>query len=190
VADREATLDEVYGWFREDVAAAFSFLADEYALRPTSARDEGRDGIFTRFRGDVLAVEVGYEPADDAVEVFLIRFEDGRIPAYLDAWQRNWVPLSRYLERAGHGGAEGPQTVPWGDRDALREVLWRHAEALRVHGDAVLRGDFSVFDAAEPPPITEDQLYDVGEPPPRPRSLPWQLGAWAVRRAGRLVRRT
>jgi hypothetical protein len=71
VEEREATLDEVYGWFREDVAACFAFLETQYDFRHVSTRDEGRDGIFMRFRNNTTAVEVAYEPADDTIEVFL-----------------------------------------------------------------------------------------------------------------------
>lgn len=197
MAEREATLDEVYGWFRDEVADSFAFLVDDYGFRRTSTRDEGRDGIFTRFRNDTTAVEIGYEPTDEEVEVFLVKLERGRVPAYVDSWQRNWVPLFRYLDQVGGGDTEGPDTVPWGDRNAMREALSRRAEALREHGAAPLSGDFDVFDEARPPPISEDQLYDVGEPSDpwvgeeemrEARSFPVQLGAWVARRLGRLVR--
>jgi hypothetical protein len=197
VAEREATLDEVYGWFRDDVATSFAFLVDDYGFRRTSTRDEGRDGIFTRFRNDTTAVEVAYEPTDEGIEIFLIKLEGGKVPAYADSWQRNWVPLFRYLDHVGASDTEGPNAVRWGDRDALREALRRHAEALREHGEAPLTGDFDAFDDARPPPISEDQLYDVGEPSDpwvgeeelrEARSFPVQLGAWVARRLGRLVR--
>ena len=196
---REATLDDVYGWFREAIAASFTFLEDEYGCRRTVTRDEGPHGIVTRFLNATATVEVGYEPQDAAIEVFLVKLEGGRVPSYVDAWQRNWVPLHRYLDHAGESGAEGPNTVPWGERDALREVLARHAQALRQHGGAVLRGEFSIIDQAKPPPIREDQFFDVGTPSDpwvteedlrRARSLPVQLAAWVARRLGRLVRRT
>jgi len=141
---------------------------------------------------------VGYEPQDDAIEVFLIKLEGGRVHSYADAWQRNWVPLSRYLDHVGESGTEGPNTAPWGDRDVLARVIERHVLALREHGEAVLRGDFSIFDQAKPPPIREDQLYDVGTPSDpwvteedvnRARSLRIQVTAWVARRLGRLVRR-
>jgi hypothetical protein len=132
--ERETTLDEAYAWFREDVAACFAFLEDEYGFRRTSTRDEGRDGFFIRFRSETTAVEVSYEPADDAVEVFLIKVERGRVPSYAQAWRRNWVPLFRYLDHAGAWGAEGPNSVVWGDREGLRRVLAQHAEALRNQG--------------------------------------------------------
>src|SRR5918994_574369 len=160
--EREATLDEVFGWFREDVAECFAFLEADYGLRRTSTRDEGRDGIFIRFRNETTAVEVAYEPADDAIEVFLIKVEGGRVPSYAQSWQRNWVPLFRYLDHAGAEGAEGPKSAVWGDRAGLREVLAQHAQALREHGGDVLSGDFSVFDEAKAPELSEEQLYDVG----------------------------
>jgi hypothetical protein len=198
VEERDATLDEVYGWFREEIATYFGFLEDEYGCRRTSTRDEGPDGIFTRFRNASTAVEIAYEPMDDAIEVFLVKLEGGRVPGYADAWQRNWVPLHRYLDQIGESGAEGPNAIPWGDREALGRVLDRHARALREHGVACLLGDFSIFDQAKPPPIREDQFYDVGTPSDpwvteeelrQARSLPVQVAAWVARRLGRLIRR-
>jgi hypothetical protein len=192
--EREATLDEVFGWFREDVAECFAFLETDYAFRRTSTRDDGRDGIFIRFRNETTAVEVAYEPADDAIEVFLIKVEGGRVPSYAQAWQRNWVPLFRYLDHAEATGAEGPKSVVWGEREGLRQVLAQHAEALREHGGDVLSGDFSVFDEAKAPELSEEQLYDVGEPSDpwvgeeemrEARSFPVQLGAWLARRLRR-----
>jgi hypothetical protein len=56
MGEREATLDEAYAWFHDDVAACFTFLEDEYGFRRTSTRDEGRDGIFIRFRSETTAV--------------------------------------------------------------------------------------------------------------------------------------
>jgi hypothetical protein len=162
------TLDEAYAWFREDVAACFAFLEDEYGFRRTSTRDEGRDGIFIRFRSETTAVEVAYEPVDDAVEVFLIKVERGRVPSYAQAWQRNWVPLFRYLDHVGARGAEGPKSVVWGDREGLGRALEHHAEALRNHGNDVLSGDFSVFDEAKAPALSEEQIYEVDE-----SSDPW-----------------
>jgi hypothetical protein len=191
MGEPEATLDEAYAWFRDDVTECFAFLEDEYGFRRTSTRDEGRDGIFIRFRSETTAVEVSYEPADDAVEVFLIKVERGRVPSYAQAWQRNWVPLFRYLDHAGARGAEGPKSVVWGDREGLRRVLAQHAEALRNHGKDVLSGDFSVFDEAKAPALSEEQLYAVDD-----SSDPWvgedelrearrfrvRLGAWVARR--------
>lgn len=194
MVEREATLDEAFAWFRDDVAAWFAFLGDEYGFRPTSTRDEGRDRIFIRFRSETTAIEVAYEPADDAVEVFLIKVERGRVASYAQAWQRNWVPLFRYLDHVGARGAEGPKSVVWGDREGLRRVLAQHAEALRNHGNDVLSGDFSVFDAAKAPALSEEQLYEVDE-----SSDPWvgeeelrearsfrvRLAAWVARRLRR-----
>jgi hypothetical protein len=197
MGSREASLDEVFAWFREDVDACFRFLGAEYGFRRTSTRDEGRDGIFVRYRNETTAVEVGYEPTTDEIEVLLIKPEGGRVPSYMDAWQRNWVPLFRYLDHVGASGAEGRNSVRWGDREGLHRVLAQHAEALRAHGEKVLSGDFSVFDQAEAPELTDEQLYDVGDPsdpwagekePGEARSFPVQLGAWVARRLGRLVR--
>src|SRR4029450_7983923 len=76
-------------------------------------------------------------------------------------------------------------------------ALHRHAEALREHAGAPLTGDFDEFDEARPPPISEDQLYDVGEPSDPwvgeeelrgARSFPSHSGAWLAPRLGRLVR--
>lgn len=193
--EREATLDEVYGWFREDVAASFAFLETDYDFRHSSTRDEGRDGIFTRFRNDTTAVEVAYEPADDTIEVFLIKIERERVPSYESSWQTNWVPLFRYLDFVGVSAAEGSKQVAWGDRDSLRRSLAQLAEALREHGSDVLTGDFAVFDEAKAPELTEEQRYDVGELSDpwvgeeelnEARSFPVQLGAWAARRIRRL----
>jgi hypothetical protein len=194
MAEHEAALDEVYAWFRDDVAACFGFLEDEYGFRRTSTRDEGRDGIFIRFRSETMAIEVSYEPADDAVEVFLIKVEHGMVPSYAEAWQRNWVPLFRYLDHAGARDAEGPKSVVWGDRGALRRVIAQHAEALRNQGKDVLSGDFSVFDEAKAPALSENQLYEVDESSDpwvgedelrEARSFPVQLGAWIARRLRR-----
>jgi hypothetical protein len=195
--EREATLEEVHAWFREDVAACFAFLETDYGFRRTSTRDEGQDGIFTRFRNDTTAVEISYEPTEDAIEVFLIKAEDSRVPSYSEAWHRNWVPLFRYLDFGGASGAEGTETVAWSDRESLRHVLAQHADALREHGDDVLSGDFSAFDEAQAEDLSEEQLYDVGEPSDpwvgekelrEARSFPVQLGAWVARRLGRFVR--
>ena len=192
--EHEATLDEVYAWFRDDVAACFAFLEDEYGFRRTSTRDEGRDGIFIRFRSETMAVEVAYEAADDAVEVFLIKVERGTVPSYAQVWQRNWVPLFRYLDHAGARDAEGPKSVVWGDREGLRRVLAQHAEALRNHGKDVLSGDFSVFDEAKAPALRRgaalrvDESSDpwVGDDELREaRSFPVRLGAWVARRLRR-----
>jgi hypothetical protein len=187
----------VFAWFREDVEACFGFLETEYSFRRTSTRDEGQDGIFICYRNEKTAVEIGYDPSVDEIEVFLIKLERGEVPSYMDARQRNWVPLFRYLDHRGACGAEGPNSVRWGDREGLRRVLSQHAEALREHGGDVLSGDFSVFDKASAPELAEEQLYDVGEPSDpwvgeeelrEARSFPVQLGAWVARRLGRLVR--
>ena len=143
-------------------------------------------------------MEVSYEPTDDVVEVFIIKLVNGSTPAYLDSWQWNWVPLSRYLVQIGRSGTEEPNRVPWGDRRALQTALQRQARALRQHAEAPLRGDFSVFDEAKAPQLREDQLYEVRAPADtgvgedelrQARSFPVQLGAWTARRLGRLVRR-
>src|SRR5918994_3612227 len=131
--ESEATLEEVHAWFREDVGACFAFLESDYDFRHTSTRDEGRDGIFTCFRSDGTAVDVSYEPADDTIEVFLIKVERGRVPSYERSWQTNWVPLFRYLDHVGASGAEGSKRVEWGDRESLRRSLAQHARALREH---------------------------------------------------------
>jgi hypothetical protein len=194
MGEREATLDEAYAWFRDDVAACFAFLRDEYGFRRTSTRDEGRDGFFIRFRSETTAVEVSYEPADDAVEVFLIKVERGTVPSYAQAWQRNWVPLFRYLDQAGAPGAEGPKWVVWGDREGLHRVLAEHAEALRTHGKDVLSGDLSVFDEAKAPVLSDEQLYAVDDSSDpwvgddelrQARSFRVRLGAWVARRLRR-----
>ena len=44
MAEREAELDEVYGWFREQVASSFGFLVDEFGCG-AETQDEGGDGI-------------------------------------------------------------------------------------------------------------------------------------------------
>jgi hypothetical protein len=197
MAEREAELDEVYGWFREQVASSFGFLVDEFGCG-AKTQDEGGDGIFTRFSNRTTAVEVSYEPTDDVVEVFIIKLVNGSTPAYLDSWQWNWVPLSRYLVQIGRSGTEEPNRVPWGDRRALQTALQRQARALRQHAEAPLRGDFSVFDEAKAPQLREDQLYEMRAPADtgmgedelrQARSFPVQLGAWTARRLGRLVRR-
>jgi hypothetical protein len=104
------------------------------------------------------------------------------------------VPLFRYLDHARARGAEGPKSVVWGDREGLRRVIAQHAEALRNHGKEVLSGDFSVFDEAKAPALSEEQLYEVDE-----SSDPWvgedelrearrfrvRLGAWVARRLRR-----
>jgi hypothetical protein len=137
-------------------------------LPTESTRDEGQDGIFIRYRTEKTAVEIGYDPTVDEIEVFLIKLERGRVPSYMDTHQGNWVPFFRYLDHLGACGAEGPKDVRWGDREGLHRALSQHAEALREHGGDVLTGDFSVFDEARAPELAEEQLYDVGEP-----SDPW-----------------
>jgi hypothetical protein len=197
VGKQEASIDEVFAWFRGDVEACFEFLEAEYGFRQKSTRDEGQDGIFIRYRTEKTAVEIGYEPTVDEIEVFLIKLEHGGVPSYMDAQQRNWVPLFRYLDHLGACGAEGPKDVRWGDREELRRALSQHAQALREHGGDVLSGEFSVFDKAGAPELAEEQLYDVGEPSDpwvgeeelrEARSFPVQVGAWVARRLGRLVR--
>jgi hypothetical protein len=197
VARDDASLDEVSAWFRDGVDRCFAFLEAAYGFRRTSTRDEGQDGIFVRYRNETTAVEISYEPTVDEIQVFLIKLELGRVPSYMESWQRNWVPLFRYLDHVDASGAEGSERVRWGDREGLRNVLAQHAQALREHGRKVLSGDFSVFDTAKAPELTEEQLYDVGDPSDpwvgeeevrQARSFPVQLGAWVVRRLGRLVR--
>jgi hypothetical protein len=65
MAKRETSLDEVYRWFRAYTEKFFAFLVSEYGCR-RQTRDDGPDGIFTRFQNETTGVEVGYEPMDDA----------------------------------------------------------------------------------------------------------------------------
>jgi hypothetical protein len=197
MAEQETSLDEVYRWFRACAEKSFAFLESECGCSRRT-RDEGPDGIFMRFQNETTGVEVGYEPMDEVVEVFLIKLENGRAPPYLDSWQRNWVPLSRYLDRVGAIGPEVPGTVRWGDRVAMGDVLGRWAQALHEHGQTVLRGDFSIFDDAPAPDLSDTETYEIGTPGDasvgadesrRPRSFPVQLAAWVARRLGRIVRR-
>jgi hypothetical protein len=73
-------------------------------------------------------------------------------------------------------------------------VIAQHAEALRNQGKDVLSGDFSVFDEAKAPALSENQLYEVDESSDpwvgedelrEARSFPVQLGAWIARRLRR-----
>jgi hypothetical protein len=68
------------------VGECFGFLEAEYGCRQASTRDEGREGIFVRYRNATPAVEVGYEPTEEEIAVFLVKLEASRVPSYLDAW--------------------------------------------------------------------------------------------------------
>ena len=80
MAEHDAELDEVYGWFREQVANSFGFLVNEFGCG-AKTQDEGGHGIFTRFSNRTTAVEVSYEPTDDVVEVFIIKLVNCSTPA-------------------------------------------------------------------------------------------------------------
>ena len=134
MAEREAELDEVYGWFREQVASSFGFLVDEFGCG-AKTQDEGGDGIFTRFSNRTTAVEVSYDPTDDVVEVFIIKLVNGSTPAYLDSWQWNWVPLSRYLVQIGRSGPRGRTRF----RGAIGGRCKRHCSGRRRHCDSTPR---------------------------------------------------
>ena len=190
MAEHDAELDEVYGWFREQVANSFGFLVNEFGCG-AKTQDEGGHGIFTRFSNRTTAVEVSYEPTDDVVEVFIIKLVNGSTPGS-GTGRRSRATSSRSEEvgprcRTRFGGAIGGR--------CKRHCSGRRKQCQARRG-APPRG-LLCLRRAKAPQLREDQRYELRAPADpgvaktsyvRP-GIPGSIGGWIVRRLGSLVRR-
>jgi hypothetical protein len=110
-------------------------------------------------RNETTAVDVEYEPADESLEVYVVKLRNGRKPSMDEAWDRHWALVSQLAEQYG-GGAPLIASLPERSEAAMDSALAGYAETLARFRD-VLDGDFGRFDALERREITETDRFDV-----------------------------
>ena len=139
-------MNNLYNTFENLCRQTFQFLEDDFGFKIASVeRGPVNVGIHITYQGR-SAVQVSFEPRENAVFVYLIRLLDGKIPEYPLKYPMN----SFYLDELINLKSPSLKVAQKGagkllsSRD-LEAILNQYANALRQVGIDVLRGDPRIF---------------------------------------------
>jgi len=129
-----------YKIFQEESQRLFRFL-ENYNLNLASV-EEGPINVGTHltYKSSLVAVQLGFEPQERLILVYLIKLKDKQIPTY---------PTHTYYIDELIGIKSPSLKIPHQRSDAVLtrtgiiQVLSQYATFLRKYGKNILRGDFS-----------------------------------------------
>jgi uncharacterized protein YuzE len=134
------TFGDTHATFMESCLTQFAFLRDDYACA-LSGKYESETSAEIRFANATTGVIVAWDESDHSLWLYISR-EDGtslkwrQLSDLVRATDPDWSP------------AKGRIATVRNQADIV-DAVTACASALRHHGDAVLRGDFSMF--SDPP---------------------------------------
>jgi hypothetical protein len=143
-------MNDLYKTFENLCRQIFQFLVDDFGFKIVSVeRGPANVGIHITYQGR-SAVQVSFEPAENAVLVYLIRLINGKIPEYPLKYPTNAFYLDELVDlkspslKIARKGVGKPLSS-----QALEAILKQYADALRRVGADVLRGDSRAFSQLE-----------------------------------------
>ena len=139
-------MNNLYKTFEKQCHQIFQFLVDDFGFKIVSVeRGPANVGVHITYQGR-SAVQVSFEPAEDAVFVYLIRLLDGKIPDYPLKYPTNAFYLDELIDLKSPSLKIARKNVgkPLSSQE-LEAILKQYANALRRIGADVLRGDSGAF---------------------------------------------
>lgn len=139
-------MNDLYNTFEKLCRRTFQFLVDDFGFKVAAVeRGPVNVGIHITYQGR-SAVQVSFEPAENAVFVYLIRLLDGKIPEYPLKYPTNSFYLDELIDLKSPSLKVAQKGVGklLSSRD-LEAILKQYANALRQVGVDVLRGDARIF---------------------------------------------
>jgi hypothetical protein len=130
--------------FENSCKRTFQFLVDRYGCQIVSCGEHAA-GISMTYANSTTGVKVSFELRENLIFVYLIKLQDGKIPAYLDA-PDNWVYFDAVLAmKKPDAKIQQKAFGDWLKPKELDAILANYANALSKHGRDVLSGDFTIF---------------------------------------------
>lgn len=125
----EQALRALEQYFIDRSGYYFGFLERDhgYALEGVS-RSEHHVAI--TYRSASMAIRVTFEPREEAIFVYVIQLETGRIPEYLDAPSR-WAYLQEVAASSGNALKTRKEVRRATDRSGVEAALSDHAKDLQ-----------------------------------------------------------
>lgn len=139
-------MNNLYSTFEMICHRVFKFLVDDFEFKVVSVeRGPINVGVHITYQGQI-AVQVSFEPAENAVFIYLIRLLDGKLPEYPVKYPKNSFYLDELIDLKSPSfkveqSTIGEPTSP----PKLQAILEQYANALRCIGKDILRGDPKVF---------------------------------------------
>jgi hypothetical protein len=164
--------------FEASCKRSFQFLIDEYGCQIVQSGQHAAGSAIT-YTNSTTAVKVSLEPRENFIFVYLIKLQNGKIPAYFDA-PDGWVYLDAVL------ALKNPQLKvqqkafgDWLKPKDIDTILAQYAHALRIYGWEVLAGDFTLFKTIRQH-LMSASVSGGAELPLTPHNQPSQFktGAW------------
>jgi hypothetical protein len=129
-------------------------ILDAYGLGRTSVEDPGGYTYYTIvFQNEQAGLRVYFEWRDKYLAVQLCRLVDGKVDSYAELLDSEWSCfsvehlLAVYVPEYDLSSLWLPEEWKTEEvtMDEIAQSLQKYADAIRLHGGDILRGDFSVF---------------------------------------------
>ena len=89
-------IDKNYESFEKETKRLFRFLETKYGFKIASIEKSPPNvGIHIVYLNPTTAVQVGYEPAENFIPVYLMRLVNGHLPKYPEEYSSNTFYLDR-----------------------------------------------------------------------------------------------
>lgn len=122
----------------------FYFLIDKYNCTIIKSCSTFYN-ISLTYANSTTGIEIGLEPRENYIFLYLIKLHDGKVPGYLTS-PESWIYLDAILS-----SLSPPFKIrqkPYGDwlkPEDVKEIVTNYARALKRYGSDVLSGDFKIF---------------------------------------------